>query len=267
MTIETVSFTMNLLKKTSTEIYDIDGHVGYLTDVDTVNHLITTWSENREIDIERVKEISDHIQNNGWVPATLYVADLPKVGLVCYDGNHRLQAYQLSSPNTDSKMVIVDVLKNHRKIYETFNNINQSVPLALIDMNHGADVQNIKEDIENLVKEYEKQYPDFKSTSARCNTPQFNRDNFKDMLYRHVENCDFTVSVSTIREALALLNKAYQTGKHKGAEHAKLREKVVDKCTNGKLWLFAFRRDISNTDIEWAIKECEKTKGDLMKFD
>ena len=238
-----------------------------MTDVETVNLLVKNWTKNREIDELRVKEICTHLNNGGWVPPILYVANVPTEGLVCYDGNHRRSAYRMSSPQHDQKPVILDVLQNHRDIYSAFNNVNRSVPLAMIDLKMDTNLSNVKVEIESLVKEFEKQHPQLVSTSRRPNAPNFNRDNVKDQLFGFLEEIDLTISVQTLKEALKLLNTAYAEGLRPGSEHCRLKPKVLDKCTKSKMWLFAFRREILETDLKWAIERYEETKEDLIKFE
>lgn len=54
--------------------------------------LLKVWSGNRIIDKDRVEEIREWQNEIGRVLGTLHFAYLQEEGLVCYDGNHRLQA-------------------------------------------------------------------------------------------------------------------------------------------------------------------------------
>lgn len=166
---------MDILKKTGKLMYDIDGHQGYLVSVSTMNTIVKQWTKNRQLDNHRVNELVQHLKQNGWVDLMIYAAEIPIEGLVCYDGNHRREAYRMVSPLLDKNQVIIDVLKNPKEIYMCFNNINKSVPLAQIDLLMDKDSMKIKDELNELVREYEKTYPHFVSSSARCNTPHFNR--------------------------------------------------------------------------------------------
>jgi hypothetical protein len=243
---------MDIIKKIGQKIYDVAGHQGFLVEAQAVNQLVKKWSKNRESDKQRVVEIAHHIRNNGWVPPTMYAAVLPTEGLVCYDGNHRREAYRMLSPAMDKTLVILDVLKSHSDIYDAFQCINKSVPVSLIDTMIDHDSMKMKRDIEALVKEYETRFHGFVSTSTRCNTPRFNRDNLKDQFYRFLTDQEGT-TVADLRVALGVLNDAYKNGVRAGAEHSRLKDRVLEKCEEEGLWLFAFRREISDVDLCWAV--------------
>lgn len=255
---------MDILKKTGTLLYDIDEHQGYLVPVSIMNNIVKSWSKNRQLDINRVNELIHHLKQNGWIPPIIYVAEIPIEGLVCYDGNHRREAYRLISPFHDKQNIILDILKKPSEIYKSFNNINKSVPLAQIDLLMDQDSAKIRLELDNLMKEYEKEYPAFVSSSIRCNTPNFNRDNFKDQLYRFIEKKDFHVSVKTIKDGLKILNNAYSKDLRINSNIKNLRLNLKNKCTDNNFWLFAWRREILEEDLQWAIEQV--STGELIKL-
>lgn len=261
---------MNIIKKLGTRLYDANGHIGYLVEVELVTQLVSKWSKNRESDKQRVIEISQHIKEKKWVPMTIYTANLPIEGLVCYDGNHRREAFKQISPLMNKALVIIDILKDPSDIYAAFQCINKSVPISLIDSMVDHDTLKTKQDIELLVKHYEMHFHTFISTSPRCNTPHFNRDNFKDQLYRLLCGHGLVknkVTLSDLKNALEILNDAYKKDTRAGSEHSRLRERVLEKCKNDGLWLFAFRREISDVDIMWALHVCETRAAALRSVD
>lgn len=255
---------MDILKKTGRLVYDIDGHQGYSVCVSLVNNLVKPWSKNRTLDNVRVTELAQHLKQNGWAPPIIYTAEIPTEGLVCYDGNHRREAYRKLSPHLDKQTVIVDILKRPTDVYMCFNNINRSVPLAQIDLLMDKDSVKLRQELDALIHEYEKEFPTFVSTSSRCNTPNFNRDNLKDQLFRFIEQKDYQVNVKNIKEALQVLNDAYSQDCRKNSDIRKLRDNVAKKCADVGLWLFAWRREIPEEDLEWAIKQASLC--DLIEF-
>lgn len=246
---------MEILKKTGRLVYDIDGHQGYSISVATMSTLLKPWSKNRILDNVRVIELAQHLKQNGWVPPIIYTAEIPTEGLVCYDGNHRREAYRKISPSFDKQLVIIDIIKQPLDIYMCFNNINRSVPLAQIDLRMDKDSCKIRQDLDKLMTEYEEDYPLFLSASARCNTPNFNRDHFKDQLFHFIEQNEYQFDVQKLKDALKVLNDTYSKDCRKHSDVKKLRENVARKCRDGGLWLFAWRRDILNEDMEWALNQ------------
>ena len=246
---------MDIIRKTGRQVYDIDGHIGYEISVSSMNTLLKAWSKNRQLDNTRVNELSRHLKQGGWVPPTIHVAHIPVEGLVCYDGNHRREAYRQISPCFENKTIILDILKKPTEIYKCFNDINKSVPVAQIDLLMDNDFVKIRHELDNLVKKYEKTYSSFVSTSSRCNTPNFNRDNFKDQLFQYIQNKEYQINIQIIEEALNYLNNAYAKDIRSGADVKNLRATVLKKCREENLWLFAWKRDIPFEDIEWAINQ------------
>ena len=258
---------MELLEKVGKRAYDIDGHVGYVVGVPDMNVLVKAWSKNREMDLNRVAEIAVHLRRGGWVKPEIYVAHLPQEGLVCYDGNHRREAYKtLSRENAkdcSNKKVVLDVLKDWRKIYDCFTNVNLSVHVSQAYLNFGVAHANVRDELDGLVRGLERRFPGFVSSSHRCHAPHFNRDQLKDQLFSFVETKEFRVSVGTLRNALDLLNDAFANDERPRSHHDQLRDAVREKCEAGGLWLFAFRRDISDEDLGWAVRRAGT--GDLIE--
>ena len=266
---------MNILRKYSSNEIDMDEKIMcFQTNIGFAVKYIKAWSLNRETDEVRVKEILDHMTNKGWVPSILYVADIPaEGGIVCYDGNHRLQAYKLGSPAFNSRPILVMFLKNYRDIRATFNAINKSVPVAAINLLLDVDSQKISKDLDRLTKNFMKRFPAFVSTSDKCHVPKFNKDHLKNQLYDYMINTNVSVGVSVekLKEALELLNTTYQTRNDTPLTAGmyirnKVSQKALTKCENGNLWLFAMSRTINTEHIDWAV--CQVTKhADLMLMD
>jgi hypothetical protein len=105
-----------------------------------------------------------------------------------------------------------------------------------------------------MIKEYEVKYASFVSASSKCKTPNFNRDNFKDRIYRYIEENDFQYNVKRMKDAMDYLNTALGNDMRPGMDKSKLRDNVKTKCEKGGLWLFAWQRDINDNDIDWAVQ-------------
>lgn len=249
---------MDVLDKLGQRIYEIDGHIGFLLRAGNAVALIKPWSKNRQFDNTRVVEIAQHLKQNGWVNPMIHVANVPLEGLVCYEGNHRLDAYRQLSPCLDNKHVIVDALMNANDIYMCFNNLAKSVPLAEIDMMMDNNSIQMRKCLDEIVNDLMESYPSFVSTSSRCKTPHFNKDVFKSQIQAFLEVNDFNIDIQSIKPALGILNNAYANDVRIGSEHKKLRPTVVAKCQKGGLWLFAWNKCIPNHDLEWAIIQQQK---------
>lgn len=193
----------------------------------------------------RVDEMLEYYNNGGYIPSIIHLAELQDEGMVCYDGNHRKEVF--TKCLDDKNVCIVDVMFNttQLKVYESFNNINKSVQLPAIYMEdpteeHSVD-SSVKEDIIKLVKEYERKYKPFLSTSARCHAPHFNRDSFVDNIYTIYQSFNKLVSIEDIGIFLELLNKVYSTDQM-CRPHSSYKVNVIEKCKKYNFWLFIDRQ-------------------------
>lgn len=255
---------MDILQRLGTHIYTLDGHSGFLVNVNVVSSLIKCWSKNRKHDEYRINELAQYLLQDGWVPPLIYIANVPGEGLVCYDGNHRREAYKKVSPQLDKKQVIVDILHKSSDIYDAYNCINKSVPLAQIDLMMDKDSMKIREELDGFMTAFSERYQEYLSPSTRSNRPNFNRDNVKDQLYSFLVRHEFQVSMDKLKELLEVLNKAYSNNTRAGSNQKTLKETVVAKCKKGKLWLFAWRRDLPEADLDWALQQ--SSIGDFIKL-
>lgn len=231
-----------LLERIGTVVWTQGKHKLYLVEWNIVKPLIHKWSCNRDPDMTRVQEIVTHLENGGYVPPILHVADAEE-GLVCYDGNHRREAFNLMrNPPT----VILDVLCNASKkeIYNDFTNLNKSVQVPAMfvgDDGDNVEVLKVRDQIVKLVRKYETKYKSFASTSARCHAPNFNRDMLMENILDIWKDMDGMVSIDEIEILLDKLNTMYAEGKL-CRSHATFRQHVLQKCTEGGLWLFIDRK-------------------------
>jgi len=189
--------------------------------------------------------MAEYYDTGGYIPRIIHLAELEGEGLVCYDGNHRREVFNLL--NDDSIECLVDVIFNasEQDVYNAFNNINKAVQLPAIYLENQTDLV-VKEQIINLVREYETAYKPFLSSSARCHAPNFNRDLFTDNLFQIYQSLE-NVSIEQIADALKRLNEEYSNSvteqSHSECVGIKInannyKKSVVDKCKKYNFWLF-----------------------------
>ena len=220
-------------------VYNIKGHKGYMIKWKLISPFCKKWSRNREPDIERVNEMVEYYNNGGYIPRIIHLAEIKNEGIVCYDGNHRKEVFNIC--NDDNFMCIVDIMFNstQNEVYNVFNSINKSVQLPAIYIEDDGD-ENIKYEIIELVKKYEIRYKPFLSTSTRCLAPQFNRDVFTDNIYDIYKSFSKLITIKNIENILDMLNEEYSQG-NICRPHSSYKKSVVDKCRKYNMWLFIER--------------------------
>lgn len=224
-----------LLTTIGTHISDNGNHSIYLIDWQLIKAFIKKWSRNREPDQGRIDEIIHFLNSDGYIPSLIHLAELEDEGLVCYDGNHRREAFNKS---TESRKVLIDIIHNatQKEVIECFKNINKSVQVPELFFQESVTIK-IREEILGLVKQYETNFKEFLSTSARCRTPHFNRDTFIDNIFHIWKEYNGKYTIGEISALLIKLNEAYKDGKI-GKCHSIYSEKIIDKCKKVGLWLF-----------------------------
>ena len=166
----------------------------------------------------------------------IHLAEIPLEGIVCYDGNHRKEVFNLC--NDQELTCIVDVMFRVTQIdvYNAFNNINKSVQLPAIYIEEHS-TSDTKIEIIKLVRSYETQYPQFVSTSARCHAPHFNRDTLTDNIYSIYQSFGGVISIDEISQLLDRLNYEYSQGRL-CRPHSFYRPQIINKCQKYGMWLF-----------------------------
>ncbi len=206
--------------------------------------------------MERVNEMYDFYMSGGYIPQMIHLAEINGEGLVCYDGNHRRELFSREEISKDIE-IIVDVLftASQTDVYKAFENINKSVQVPaiyLVDDDESNKVSQIKREILALVKDYEQKYKSCLSTSARCHTPNFNRDTFCENIYDIYQYFDGEFSISDIVNLLEKLNLDYS--RRVQQQQTKYKATVVEKCKRAGLWLF-IDRTIQPSEIERIAKK------------
>lgn len=239
----------DFIARNAVKTHDSGDHAMYVMKSDdiialTADGTLKLWSCNRPVDEVRVEEIRDYIMKTGHVDGTIRLAYVKGEGFVCYESNHRRMALIPGIP------VLVDILWDveQGRIIEEFIHINRAVSVpelyTSVDMDATA-----KEKIVEYVKDMASfKYKAFVSTSARPNRPQFNRDTLVQDITRIWK--DIGCPVDTLLRAITTLNEKYKDAEF-GMDHSKIKSsKIVEKCTKGGLWLFAFDTSLNKTHIE-----------------
>ena len=245
-----------------TRIMDDERHVLYSVEWSLVRCLLKPWSGNREPDMERVREIHEALEAGVFVPKMLLVADAGSDGLLCYDGNHRREAFNMYANGDRPLTVVVDILRSaaHRDIVACFRNVNKSISVPEVFLTDeveggsgGVGQGAVKEALRALVREYETTYKPFLSASARCHAPHFNRDAFMDALFTIYTSQNGHYNVSEIQAALRVVNERYKDGMW-GRPHEEFRAAVREKCQKHGMWLFA-ERGLSREHVLKALED------------
>ena len=153
-----------------------DGIIEYVTSPMQLQH-VRNWSYNRPPDDIRVQEI---IQS-GRIDGIIYVAELSASGqssevrYVCYDGNHRREAYNQGMPSVNGILVRVMTNATHNMITTHFTQLNKSIPVPSLYMESDFDPE-IYISITETVKKLARTYSSFNKSSVHCKRPNFNRD-------------------------------------------------------------------------------------------
>lgn len=236
----------HIISQLGKHLYSSKNHKVYLIDYNKIAPLCKKWSRNRDPDNLRVSEMYKYYINNGFIPNTIFLAELDE-GLVCYDGNHRREMYNLVVKNigyTKEIPCIVDVMFNSNldNIYMAFENINKSVQVPVLYFDE-TNSFTIKNDILNLVRKYVIKYNRYLSASNRYLSPNFNIDAFSDNLYEIYTYFDGTKNMKEIEEALDILNEEYKN-ERLCRPHECYNTYAINKCKKYGLYLFLDRKII-----------------------
>jgi len=225
------------------KIYVNNNHYGFLIEYNKISPIIKKWSRNRDSDENRVNDIYNFYINGGYVPNIIHLAEVEDEGLICYDGNHRREVFAKYIANNNTCLLcIVDVMfsTTQLEVFNAFSNINKAVQLPAIYLEKKDNIMIIKNEIIDLVKQYEIKYKPFLSTSSRCQAPNFNRDNFVDSLYEIYQYFNNSITIENIGKLLDKINYEYSI-ENLCKPHNKYKKNVVEKCKKHNFWLFIDR--------------------------
>jgi len=203
---------------------------------------ITRWSRQRPPAPERVEEIAAWIREHQDVVGTISLAWHPTERLVCYDGQHRLDALFQQEHVDITALVEIMWDTTELAIMAAFQTINRAVPVSELYTDPHDVVHSIKGEIADYVAGLATTYKPFLSTSAKPCRPNFNRDQLTEDLF-HMWRDEFQEAVPFHRmvEALTRLNKSYDEDED-SIPKERTRKKfpaIHKKCSQHNMWLFA----------------------------
>jgi hypothetical protein len=225
-----MDFIKEFMKFGGASCDDQGNHSVFWVSVDHFNKLkITRWKFNRPPDKDRVTEIHEWMSRSKRMDGMIYLAEI-NGDLVCYESNHRREALVgLSSMNS----IIVDILwnANDDMIKDEFVRINKavSVPELYID-NNATEFVN---EVQSAVKHFCENYKKLKTNTDRPQRPNFNRDMLTNEFTRVMK--EKGIDTEKLAERLVALNLEMSLRDRK-----KLSPKVIQKCEESGLWLFAW---------------------------
>lgn len=201
---------------------------------------IKLWKYNRPPDEDRVIEIHESIKSKQRMDGSIYIACINDE-LFCYESNHRRLALKELE---DVATILVDVIwdTNHEVIKEEFLRLNKCVPvpeLYLEDEKPLNPYEGLKESVDAFCENYKK----LKSASNHPQRPNFNRDMVLDEFYRIMKENSINIEQLSLR--LMKLNN--QMAKR---DKSKLSEKVIKKCEESNLWLFAWSSKLNAEELK-----------------
>jgi hypothetical protein len=199
---------------------------------------IKMWKYNRPLDEERVREIRQWIDESKRVDGQIYLACIDGE-LVCYESNHRREAL---NGVEGVHLIIVDILwdATDEDVKKEFQRLNKAVSVPEL---YVADVPTVSEaELRPVVEEFCDRFKSHRSSSNRCNKPNFIRDNVMDQFYRLCN--ELQIGPRELMERIARYNTTLLT-----RDKSKLSPTVIKKCTESGLWIFAWSSQLCAKDL------------------
>lgn len=193
------------------------------------------WEFNRPPDKNRVDKIKETIKNNTYVNSPIYIAEILDenkiIKYLCYDGNHRREAFINSKPIN----IVINLIKNADNdiIKERFLILNSGCPVPELYLNN-TDLY-IKNITEYLIDKICIRYKNHKSPSNKPRKPNFNRDLLNDILFTYIKS-NKIYDGEELFQKIKNLNELYKNGKHININ--KFSDKIKLKCKNNNCYLF-----------------------------
>lgn len=210
-------------------------HVISILTVEDFNKLpVKRWKYNRPEDKERVAEIRTWMEDSKRMDGMIYLACIEDE-LVCYESNHRREALK---GLTDMYDIVIDVMWNatHDDVKREFMRLNKSVSVPELYVSEDPEIEKAK--LVQAVHNFCKNYASMLSTSPRPHRPNFNRDAVTDEFYRLMT--EHKIGVDELMIRLEDLNRQMMM-----RDKTKLSPKVIAKCEETGMWLFAWSSKLS----------------------
>lgn len=199
---------------------------------------VKMWKYNRPCDEDRVAEIRDWISESKRVDGVIYIACVDDE-LICYESNHRRLALEgLEGLHN----ILVDILwdATDEEVKAEFQRLNKAVSVPELYVAQNPVVTDAS--LRPIVDEFCNRFKSHKKPSPRPHRPDFNRDKIFDLFYRLCD--ELKISPKELIEKISRLNAEMAT-----RSKAKLSAKVIEKCTETGLWLFAWSSEICAKDL------------------
>lgn len=169
--------------------------------ITTVYHLIanyncSNWNKNRQADTIRVDSIrqyynTEHIE---MIPGILSAWETSFVNLEFFDGIHRF----LAADDHNMTLLVKIYYCEEADIYKEFNYINKAESLPSVYLKKNNDKK--RRICENVANYLCIEHRSFRSDSARCHKPNFNRDNVIELIC----NLDINFDIHDLENILIL---------------------------------------------------------------
>lgn len=199
---------------------------------------IKMWKYNRPLDEDRVKEIREWIAESKRVDGVIYLACIDGE-LVCYESNHRREALKgLEGLHS----ILVDILwdATDEDVKKEFQRLNKAVSVPELYVTTAPTVSEAE--LRPAVEEFCDRFKAHRVTTKHPQRPNFNRDMIFDQFYRLCG--ELQIGPRELLERIARYNTALST-----REKDKLSAKVIAKCTESGLWIFAWSSQLCAKDL------------------
>jgi hypothetical protein len=190
---------------------------------------VRRWKYNRPCDADRVAEIHEYMKTSNRMDGVIYLACIGNE-LVCYESNHRREAIKgLDTLHN----VLIDIIwdATDEMVKSEFIRLNKAVSVP--ELYIGDATPTIVNEVRTIVDDFCKNYKKLKVNSGRPQRPNFNRDMVTDEFVRVMREKNLTPTefADWITQRNTELSRKERSG---------LTEKVISKCEDSGLWLFAW---------------------------
>ena len=214
-------------------------HYIYWVPVKVFNSLpVKLWKYNRPPDPDRVREIHEYMKTSKRMDGMVYLATIGD-DLVCYESNHRREALKGLE---DMAPILVDFLPNTTDdvLKEEFTRLNKAVSVP--ELYFSQDPEQLFHDLKVVVDDFCETYKKHKVSTNKPQRPNFNRDSLMDEFYRIVK--ELNIDVEEFVKRLCRYNRKLMLKEKTG-----LSQKIIDKCNESGLWIFAWSSKIDSKEI------------------
>jgi energy-converting hydrogenase A subunit M len=159
--------------------------------------------------------------------------------LVCYESNHRREALKGLE---DMAPILVDFLPNTTddSLKDEFIRLNKAVSVP--ELYFSQDPEQLFRDLKVAVDDFCDIYKKHKVSTNKPQRPNFNRDSLMDEFYRIIK--ELSIDVEEFITRLSRYNRRLMLKEKTG-----LSQKVIDKCNETGLWIFAWSSKLDAKEL------------------